>query len=332
MSRRPRSRRVLAAASVLTVPLLAAPLAGAQTTTAPAPAPAPAPVKTTLKLSTESTPKQTVLQGDRWRALVVLGTPVPGAKAVVTFTAKGRKTVTKTVDLAPSKKGDRGVARVTYKSASARRVVVRASLVKGTAATVANPKAAVVTQARASARSGSKGYAVRRLQSMLRAKGYVAGKSGRMDGRTARAVLAYRKVTGMARTQQANRAVFRGLQAGKGAFKVKFPSHGRHIEGSISKQVVALIGKGGKVEAIYPTSSGKGSTPTIRGTFRVYRKDAGTNSLGMLDAVYFIRGYAVHGYPSVPTYPASHGCFRIPNADARTVFNWSRMGTIVDSY
>ena len=33
--------------------------------------------------------------------------------------------------------------------------------------------------------------------------------------------------------------------------------------------MVAPIGAGGKVERIYPTSSGKASTPTIPGTFRV---------------------------------------------------------------
>jgi lipoprotein-anchoring transpeptidase ErfK/SrfK len=27
---------------------------------------------------------------------------------------------------------------------------------------------------------------------------------------------------------------------------------------------------------------------------------------------YFYRGYAIHGYSSVPTYPASHGCVRVP--------------------
>jgi lipoprotein-anchoring transpeptidase ErfK/SrfK len=32
----------------------------------------------------------------------------------------------------------------------------------------------------------------------------------------------------------------------------------------------------------------------------------------MVDSSYFIRGYAIHGYASVPTYPASHGCVRTP--------------------
>jgi lipoprotein-anchoring transpeptidase ErfK/SrfK len=52
----------------------------------------------------------------------------------------------------------------------------------------------------------------------------------------------------------------------------------------------------------------------------------------MVDSNYFIRGYAIHGYYSVPTYNASHGCLRIPVPDAPAVYNWVQMGTIVDVY
>ena len=52
----------------------------------------------------------------------------------------------------------------------------------------------------------------------------------------------------------------------------------------------------------------------------------------MVDSAYFIRGYATHGYPSVPIFPASHGCFRLPIPDARSVFDWIEIGTPVDVY
>ncbi len=113
---------------------------------------------------------------------------------------------------------------------------------------------------------------------------------------------------------------------------MRFPRHGRHVEADISRQVVALIGADGKVERIYPTSTGAPSTPTIRGSYRIYRKDFGTNGLGMVHAAYFIRGYAIHGYRSVPTYNASHGCLRVPVPDAKSIFDWVRMGTRVDTY
>ncbi|MCW3012757.1 MAG: L,D-transpeptidase, partial [Solirubrobacterales bacterium] len=183
-----------------------------------------------------------------------------------------------------------------------------------------------------SSRAGSKGPAVRVLQQRLARLGYVVGRHGTFDARTARAVLAFRKMTGMARTAIADRAVFSRLARGQGAFKVRFPGHGRHVEADISRQVVALIGAGGKVERIYPTSTGAPSTPTILGSFRVYRKDFGTNQLGMVHAAYFIRGYAIHGFSSVPTYNASHGCLRVPVPDALAIYRWVRFGTRVDTY
>ncbi len=37
------------------------------------------------------------------------------------------------------------------------------------------------------------------------------------------------------------------------------------------------------------------------------------SELGRLyNPLYFTGGIAIHGYPSVPTRPASHGCVRIP--------------------
>ncbi|TMK38355.1 MAG: L,D-transpeptidase, partial [Actinobacteria bacterium] len=76
----------------------------------------------------------------------------------------------------------------------------------------------------------------------------------------------------------------------------------------------------------------KPSTPTVIGHFRVYTKDPGTNSEGMVDSNYFIAGYAIHGYADVPTYAASHGCLRIPIPNAAAVFAWVKVGDPVDVY
>ena len=119
---------------------------------------------------------------------------------------------------------------------------------------------------------------------------------------------------------------------GKGTFKVRFPKHGRHVEGDIRRQVLVLVGANGKPARIYHTSPGAAATPTIRGSYRVYMRDPGTNSLGMYKSSYFFRGYAIHGYPSVPLYNASHGCFRVPMADAVSIYNWITMGMRVDTY
>jgi lipoprotein-anchoring transpeptidase ErfK/SrfK len=119
--------------------------------------------------------------------------------------------------------------------------------------------------------------------------------------------------------------------SGRGAFKLRYPKAGKHVEADLSRQVVVLADKGRPV-ATYPTSSGKPSTPTVLGHFHFYMKAAGTNAKGMFMSNYFTRGYAIHGYPDIPTYNASHGCLRIPNADAVSVFNWISVGDSIWVY
>jgi lipoprotein-anchoring transpeptidase ErfK/SrfK len=79
-------------------------------------------------------------------------------------------------------------------------------------------------------------------------------------------------------------------------------------------------------------SSGKPSTPTVAGRFRVYEKTPGFNAKGMLDSNYFIAGYAIHGYAEIPNYPASHGCLRVPIPNAASIFAWVQQGMPVDVY
>jgi lipoprotein-anchoring transpeptidase ErfK/SrfK len=143
--------------------------------------------------------------------------------------------------------------------------------------------------------------------------------------------MAWRKVMRMARTFTATEGVVRGVLAGRGRFKVRYPRHGHHVEADLSRQVLVLIDRG-KVRRIYHISSGKPSTPTVLGSFHVYRKTPGTNSHGMVHSSYFIGGYAIHGYVSVPPYAASHGCLRVPIPNAWSIYTWVRMGDTVDVY
>jgi L,D-transpeptidase catalytic domain len=181
------------------------------------------------------------------------------------------------------------------------------------------------------AQLGSHGLATRLLQAGLRALAYVTPLSGRYDDATGRAVLAFRKVNGMARTESASRKVFEKLFRGRGGFKLAHPGAGRHAEFDWSRQVLVLA-QGGRPVRIYHASSGKPSTPTVFGTFHFYSKTPGTNSKGMVDSNYFIRGYAVHGYPDVPPYAASHGCIRVPIPDAASIFDWIHLGATIFVY
>ena len=103
------------------------------------------------------------------------------------------------------------------------------------------------------------------------------------------------------------------------------------MEVDISHQVMALANHG-KAQYTFAVSTGAPATPTIRGHFHFYRKDPGYNSEGMYYSSYWHTGYAIHGYKSVPTYNASHGCVRIPIPDARFVYDRLPIGTDVYVY
>jgi len=118
---------------------------------------------------------------------------------------------------------------------------------------------------------------------------------------------------------------------GRGGFKLVHPKAGKHVEFDWSRQVLALA-QDSRVIATYHASSGKPSTPTVFGAFHFYLKSAGTNAKGMFDSNFFIRGFAIHGYPDVPTYAASHGCLRVPIPNAAGIYAWVREGTPVDVY
>ena len=178
---------------------------------------------------------------------------------------------------------------------------------------------------------GSSGDAVKIFNKLLADLGYVNDENHSYNSATGRAVLAFRKVNGMARKESASAGIFKRLAKGKGGFKLKHPGAGKHVETDLSRQVMVLA-KDGEVDEIYTISSGAPATPTILGKYSFYRKEPGTNSHGMVNSVYFIRGYATHGYASVPTYPASHGCLRNPIPDSLHIYNWIDIGDSIYVY
>jgi peptidoglycan hydrolase-like protein with peptidoglycan-binding domain len=271
------------------------------------------------------------LVGQPWRVRVVIQPWVEGQTATVRFYRHGKRIAAVPVTFQPSPTGKSGMAVVPFASKLPARVEVRASHLASPALGTLVAKPVRVTVAPLHARPGARGPAVRLLQGELTKLGYVVGQRGLFDDRTGRAVLAFRKVAGMARTTNASSEVFKALAKGKGQFKLRHPEHGKHVEADLSRQVIALA-RGGKVERIYPMSSGKPSTPTVSGSFRVYTKSPGFNAKGMYFSNYFIRGYAIHGYAEVPVFAASHGCLRVPIPDAISIYNWLRIGNIVDVY
>lgn len=178
---------------------------------------------------------------------------------------------------------------------------------------------------------GDRGNKVRYLQRRLKKLHYWLTENGYYGGATARAVLAFRKVTGIARTQVADGTLWRKIRHGAGEFKLKHKISGRYVEGDLSRQVLVLA-RDRKVYKIIHTSSGAPGTPTVLGSFSVYSHSPGYNEKGMYYSVYFHNGYAIHGFASVPEYGASHGCFRIPESNAVTVYNWLNEGDKIFVY
>jgi hypothetical protein len=105
----------------------------------------------------------------------------------------------------------------------------------------------------------------------------------------------------------------------------------KHVEINIKKQLVLLVRKG-KVRHVVHTSTGKPSTPLVRGTFTVYEKRPYMQSNHMYKSIFFYGGYAIHGYKSIPTYPASHGCARTYNGNQDFIYPKIDMGERVATY
>jgi hypothetical protein len=167
---------------------------------------------------------------------------------------------------------------------------------------------------------GSCGRVVHGFRLALNKLGYVPGGGSCFNGKMGRAVLALRKVNGMARTERAGKGLVKQVFNGRGGYRVRHPRAGEHVEAPLSKQVI-VFAKDDRPFAIYPVSSGKPSTPTIQGHFNFYLSQPGYNAEGMYYSRYFYGGYAIHGYHSVPNYPASHGCLRTYIADQPEIYD-----------
>jgi len=118
-----------------------------------------------------------------------------------------------------------------------------------------------------------------------------------------------------------------------------------HIEVDLSRQVLFVVNQNIGVTLVLPISSGSGKLYTFegktsraltpRGRFTVYRKVTGWRKapLGKIYYPdYFDEGWAIHGSSSVPNYPASHGCIRIPIATAKELSDITPVGTAVLIY
>jgi N-acetylmuramoyl-L-alanine amidase len=171
--------------------------------------------------------------------------------------------------------------------------------------------------------SGASGREVLVLQERLAALHYDVGPlDARFGSDTHHAVVAFQKVNGMKRNGIVGERVWSAL-AHPVVPKAQNVREGSYIEVDLTRQVVYLVGDG-RIDRILDTSTGGGYSFVVNGERRfagtelgaheIFRQIPGwsNTSLGpVYDMTYFVNRTAIHGYPSVPPYPASHGCVRL---------------------
>lgn len=188
---------------------------------------------------------------------------------------------------------------------------------------------------------GSSGSEVRYLEKRLKEISYPAGKvNGEWTYATLQAVYAYEKYNGLTRDAVVTPAQMLDLAK---AQRPRAPDRGprNFVDVDISKQILVEV-RDRRVIHTLPISSGNEEYYTVdgqtykahtpRGNFKIERKILGkrVSRLGTLyDPSYFIGGFAFHGSPSVPTYPASHGCIRLPMYLSRPFFDRNPIGRYV---
>ena len=173
--------------------------------------------------------------------------------------------------------------------------------------------------------AGAQGEEVRALEQRLADLHFDAGKvDGVFDAATGHAVMAFQKTHGLERNSRATPEVLAKVNA-VGDPEPLLPTGGANrVEVDLKRQVLFLY-KDGSLLRILSISTGNNkrycvdgqcaTAVTPGGSFKVNRRIKGlrVSRLGKLyNPLYFNGGIAIHGAPSVPAYPASHGCVRIP--------------------
>jgi hypothetical protein len=163
------------------------------------------------------------------------------------------------------------------------------------------------------ATSGSHGSHVVWLEQRLADLTYRPGPvDGVFDHRTYQAVIAFQKWEGLTRDGVVRSATWARLATATSPVPRQSGS-GIWIEVNTTKQVFLYV-ENGTVTRTLPTSTGRSFTYRTS-PYTVQRKAIADGP--RYRALYLNPGnvLAIHGYPSVPVYPASDGCIRLPKWD-----------------
>ena len=175
---------------------------------------------------------------------------------------------------------------------------------------------------------GSHGAMVKGLLTALaRLKVRVPGLGSSFSVQDGDALVAFQKAYGLSRSRVADHAVWRKLDVAK-LIKPRYKGPGVHVEVDKGRQILMVVRKGA-VYGYIPVSTGAtGNTP--EGSFSIRQKSPATStffgSATLTWVMGFVGNFAIHGYPEVPSYPASHGCIREPLWAANWTYSQSFVG------
>jgi peptidoglycan hydrolase-like protein with peptidoglycan-binding domain len=173
--------------------------------------------------------------------------------------------------------------------------------------------------------------AVKATQRRLVALGYLlrGDDDGRFGPATQNALLAFQKWERLARTGLLDSRTKTRLARATHPTPVSRGGKGKRAEVLLDRQVALLIDND-KVVRTIAVSSGKPSTPTPAGDYRVYAKIARWWSVPFREwlpyALPFVGGIAFHEFADVPAYPASHGCVRQSTSVASWTYAFAYVG------
>ena len=183
---------------------------------------------------------------------------------------------------------------------------------------------------------GDRGPGVRAMQEDLARLAYLAPRfvTGSFDAATWQAVVGFQGYSRLQRSGVATAFTVASLMSAQRP-EPRHAKGGAHVEVDLDRQILMLVHGSGTVTRLIHISSGAtGNTPS--GSFTVLRKERMSWSKPFKAflpyASYFFEGFAMHEYPDVPEYAASHGCVRIPAGDSAAVFAFTEIGMPVFLY
>lgn len=171
-------------------------------------------------------------------------------------------------------------------------------------------------------------WAEQRLKELSYMPGVVNGAS---DSKSKGAVIAFQKWEGLTRDGSVGTTVWTKLHTASRPKPSKAGTTEPWIEVNLTKQVM-LWCMNGAVVYTFPVSTGSASVGMITpsGTFAIYSKTPPRGHLYYPMAI--TSAIAIHGYTTVPTQPASHGCVRTQNWDQDVIYPLTPLGTRVYIY